>query len=107
VAAFRPYAVAAAAVAASLLVRLPLQPILGNQYAYLLFYPAVIAAAWIAGLRGGLAAGLLSVICARQLFLQPGDGFLVARIEDRIAEGIFIASCVMVAWMSERRRTRP
>ena len=103
-AALRAYGIAAVTVAASLLVRLPLQPILGTQYAYVLFYPAVFAAAWIAGLRGGLAAGVLSAVCARYFFLQPADGFFLARIEDRLAEVIFIASCVMVAYMSEQRR---
>ena len=103
-AALRAYGIAAVTVAASLLVRLPLQPILGTQYAYVLFYPAVFTAAWIAGLRSALAAGVLSAICARHFFLQPPDTFFLARTEDRIAEMIFLASCVMVGYMSEQRR---
>jgi K+-sensing histidine kinase KdpD len=69
-----------------------------------LCYPAVFAAAWIAGLRGGLAAGVLSAVCARHFFLEPADSFFVAQTADRIAEAIFFASCVMVAYMSEQRR---
>jgi signal transduction histidine kinase len=103
-AALRPYGIAAVTVAGSLVVRLPLQPILGAQYAYVLFYPAVFAAAWIAGLRGGLAAGLLSAVCARHFFLEPADSVVLAQTADRIAEAIFLASCVMVAYMSEQRR---
>jgi signal transduction histidine kinase len=103
-AAFRPYGIAAIAVAASLLVRLPLQPILGTQYAYILFYPAVFAAAWVAGLRGGLAAGVVSAVCARYFFIQPQGSIFMPRTDDRIAEVIFVASCVMVAYMSEQRR---
>jgi signal transduction histidine kinase/ActR/RegA family two-component response regulator len=103
-AALRPYGIAAAAVAAALLVRLPLQPLLGVQYAYVLFYPAVFAAAWIAGLRGGLAAGLLAAVCARYLFIYPARELPLQRTEDRIAEAIFIGSCVMVSYISEQRR---
>ena len=91
-------------VAASLVLRLPLQSILRAQYAYVLFYPAVFAAAWLAGLRGGLAAGVLSVISARHFFLEPAASLSLARTEDSIAEVIFLVSCVMVGYMSEQRR---
>ena len=103
-AAFRPYGIAATTVAASLLLRLPLQPILGTEYSYLLFYPAVFAAAWLAGLRGGLAASVLSAVLARYLFIQPVGRLFLVRTEDRIAEAIFLASCLMVSYMSEQRR---
>ena len=103
-AALRPYGIAAATVATSLVLRLPLQSILGTEYAYVLFYPAVFAAAWLADLRGGLAAGVLSAVSARHFFIRPADSFFIARVEDRIAEVIFLASCVVVACMSEQRR---
>ena len=102
-AAFRPYAIAAMTIAASLVVRLPLQPILGTQYAYVLFYPAVFATAWLAGMRGGIAAGVLSAVCARHLFLDPAGSLFLTRTADQIAEVIFLVSCVMVAAISEQR----
>ena len=105
-AALRPYGIAAVTVAASLLVRLPMQPILGTQYAYVLFYPAVFAAAWIAGVRGRLAAGVLSAVCARHFFLEPADSVFLALTADPIAEAIFFASCVIVAYMSEQGSRR-
>ena len=101
---FRPYWIAAATVAASLLIRLPLQRILGVQYAYVLFYPAVFAAGWIAGLRGGVASAVLSCLCARYFFLEPADSILLLGIAERIAEVIFFASSVAVSYMSEERR---
>ena len=54
-----PYAVAALASAAALLVRWPLWPLLGNSVPYITFFPAVMLAAYLGGLGPGLLATAL------------------------------------------------
>jgi signal transduction histidine kinase len=58
-----------ALVVAAAAVRLPLSAALGDELAYLTFYPAVAIAAWAAGLWGGLAAVAGSAVLAVILFL--------------------------------------
>lgn len=42
-----------------------------SGFPFLTFFPVVIAAAWLAGLRAGLAAAALSVLAARWYFMAP------------------------------------
>ena len=62
------YAVAVALVLVATIVRMPLQPLLGDTVPFLVFFPAIAATAWYAGLGAGMLATLLSAVIALSLF---------------------------------------
>src|SRR3954471_11568103 len=45
---------------------------------WFLFYPAVFFSSWIGGLRGALAASLISIVCVLWFLLPPGHASGVA-----------------------------
>ena len=68
-----PYVLAPVLVAASLLVRSLLLPVLHNQTALLYFIPAVLMAAGLGGAGPGLLATALSLICVFTVFMDPAE----------------------------------
>src|SRR6185312_9967831 len=73
-----PYVLAPVLVAASLLVRSLLLPVLHNQTALLYFIPAVLMAAGLGGAGPGLLATALSLICVFTIFMDPTEMSSVA-----------------------------
>jgi two-component system sensor kinase FixL len=63
------YAVVIPIVAAAFVIRAALQPIIGNEALFLLFVPAVLAAAFIGGFGPGVVATLLSLAAGDLFFL--------------------------------------
>src|SRR5207244_1679335 len=59
-----PYGVAVLATAASLLIRWPLRPVLGEAVPHMTFFPAVMIAAYFGGFWPGLLATILSAAAA-------------------------------------------
>lgn len=68
---FLRYAVAAVAVACALAVKLSLRPFVDDASPFLIFFAAVIAAAWYGGAGAGLAAVLLATLVSDYFFLEP------------------------------------
>ena len=98
---FRGYAIATAAVAASLLARYAFQSLLGSKVPFLQFYPAIVVAAWAGGLGPGLVATGLSSLAA-MLVLLPPAGLGVDDTGDRLSLVVFAATGAFIAWLSER-----
>jgi signal transduction histidine kinase len=65
--------VAVLAVAGATAIRYGLNPLLGNATPWILFYPAVLLAAWYGRFCSGIIAMLLSVIIADFLWLTPTE----------------------------------
>jgi two-component system CheB/CheR fusion protein len=61
------------AVAAAMLLRFLLWPILGPEIPFLFLWPAVLAAAWYGGLWPGLLATLLAALAEDYMLLGPGS----------------------------------
>lgn len=61
------------AVAAAVLLRLLLWPVLGSEIPFLFLWPAVLVAAWYGGLWPGLLATLLSALAEDYMLLGPGS----------------------------------
>ena len=100
------YVSAAAAVALALLARYALQHELGLEVAHLLFYPAVVFAAWLGGLGPGVFATTLSGLAA-MYWLLPPDGLAVASRTDQLSLGVFILTGAAIAALNGRlHRTR-
>lgn len=69
------YAAAAAAVAAAFLLRMALQPWLGENHAYGAFYPAVFLVAYVLGRPPAYFAAALAAVAGLWAFLQPAYGW--------------------------------
>ena len=96
------YGVAILALAFAVLVRLPLQSLLGNTTPFLFFFPAIIAAAWYGGLGPGLLATALSAVAANYLFMPPRFSFGVASLASAVQISLFIGIGVFITVLMER-----
>ncbi|HEV2854668.1 MAG TPA: ATP-binding protein [Thermoanaerobaculia bacterium] len=65
------YGGAALLVLLAALIRWPLNPVLGMSAPFLLFFPAIAAAAWLGGLGPGLVATGLSALLADYFWMAP------------------------------------
>jgi PAS domain S-box-containing protein len=97
------YLVAAAAFAASLLFRYALRDSLGVKVPFLQFFPAIMVAAWLGGLRPGLVVTGLSALVS-MYFLLPPDGFAVGDGADQLSLGVFVATGLVITWLCHRLR---
>jgi two-component system sensor kinase FixL len=98
------YAAACLLVAASLLVRLSLQPWLGANIPYLHFFPAIMLAAWYGGFGPGLVATLSSAVLAVYFFVPPAGTLAIAEPTDLVSLILFVATAVGISWFNHRRR---
>src|SRR6266403_643643 len=78
------YGVAVLATAASLFVRWPLWPVLGDAVPHMTFFPAVVVSAYFGGFWPGLLATILSAVAANY-FLTQQLGSLHATVVNRVA----------------------
>src|SRR5690242_7739775 len=85
-----PHAVAILATLAALLVRWLLWPVLSNSFPYLIFFPAVLLAAYRGGLWPGLLAAFLSALAAVCFLIAPGHSFEIATARDGVGLALFL-----------------
>ena len=97
------YGVALAALAASLLFRYSLRGSLGLKVPFLQFFPAIMVAAWLGGLRPGLLVTGISTLVA-MYFLLPPTGFAVGDGADQLALGVFVLTGLVITWLCHRLR---
>jgi signal transduction histidine kinase/CheY-like chemotaxis protein len=96
------YGGAVLAVALSVLIRLPLQPLLGGGVPFLFFFPAIVAASWYGGLGPGLLATALSTLTADYLFLPPVYSFGLPNLASGVQAALFAAIGVFISLLNER-----
>ena len=100
------YAVALLATVVALLVRLALNPILGDYVPYITLFPAVAFCAWYCGIGPSILGGVLAVIGARYWFIQPVHSLRVPGTPQAVGILAFpIVFSVLIA-MGEARRRR-
>jgi K+-sensing histidine kinase KdpD len=101
---FRGYLVAIAAVAAATLIRLPLQPLLGSSYIFILFFFALV----IAGIRGGLGPSILalglSVASSTYFFIPPIQSLAAPSPRDLLGIGLFVMAGIGTIALTEKLR---
>jgi len=95
------YGIALVATAASVLIRWPLWPWLGNTVPFMFFFPAVMVAAYFGGFGPGLLATILSAAAAAYFLLEPIYSFAIANPQDRVGCAIFILTGSMISILSE------
>ena len=97
------YAVAVVAVAVALGGSLLLGPFLGRTI-FILFWPAVLTVAVVAGLGPALLASALSVVVVDFVLIEPRFTFLVRDTSDLAPFGIFLLASTLVSTLAERQR---
>ena len=96
-----PYLVACVIVVAAAALRSALYHLLGNQFPFIEFYPAVILAALYGGMRPGLLAALLSEAYVACCLSEPVGSFIGHHRADYLAMVFFFVNCTIISWAIE------
>ena len=94
------YGVAVATVLAATAARLAFLQALGNQAPFVMFFPVVILTALYGGMRAGLLAAALSALATDYFWIDP-PGFGMLSFADWLAMAIFLATSVLISWITE------
>ena len=78
-----------------------LLPSLGNQFPFLLLYPAVICAAWYGGFGPGLLATVLTALVADFFLFEPRFSFAIAGRAGQLAMSLFLVVGGVISWLGE------
>src|SRR5271165_1925007 len=95
------YAVAIGSAAISAVLVEFLLPSVGNQFPFLMLYPAVICAAWYGGFGPGLLATVLTALVAAFFLFEPRFTFAIARPGDQLATSLFLVVGGFISWLGE------
>src|SRR5262249_34181991 len=96
------YGVVPLAVAAAMLLRWPLWPVLHGELAFLFLWPVVILCAWFGGLGPGLLATALSATASTYFLLEPQLSLAVATPADLLGLLVFTAVNVAISVLCEK-----
>ena len=101
-----PYAVALLATVVALLLRLALNPFLGDYVPYITLFPAVAFCAWYCGIGPSMLSTFLVLIGARYWFIQPIRSFRVPSTPQAVSILAFLLAASVLIAMGEARRRR-
>src|SRR6266436_10271897 len=101
-----PYAVALLATVVALLLRLALNPFLGDYVPYITLFPAVAFCAWYCGIGPSMLSTFLVLIGARYWFIQPIHSFRVPSTPQAVGILAFLLAASVLIAMGEARRRR-
>ena len=96
------YGVAIAAVGAAWLLRLGLSGFFGTGLTYITFYPAVMLAAIVGGLRPGLGATVMVALSVAYWLLPPQEQFQGKNLADVVGLAVFTSMGVFISMLAER-----
>ncbi len=101
------YGAAVLAPAVTLLIRWPMQPVLGDRVLYTSFFPAILIVGYLGGLWPGILATVLSALAASLVLLDLHHSFELANVHDGIALSLLLLVGAMIGILSESlHRTR-
>jgi signal transduction histidine kinase len=100
------YAVALLATAVALLVRLGLNPLLGDYVPYITFFPVVAFCAWYCGIGPSVLSVVLDLIGEKYWFTRSGHSLLSVSTAQVIGILGFLIGSSLVIVMGEARRRR-
>src|SRR5260370_39690828 len=99
------YAAALAATAGALLVRLALNPFLGDHVPYVTLFPAVAFCAWYCGIGPSILSVVLALVGAQYWFIPPAHSLRIVGTAQVVGILAFlIVSSALVAMGEVRRR---
>ena len=86
------------------LLRMWLDPLLGDQVPFTVYFAAIMFVAWYGGLGPSLLAIILSVLMGSYFFAAPRGSLAIYDLEHQVSAGLFVAVGLFVALLSELRR---
>ncbi len=98
---FKRYGAAVLAVILATVIRLALNPVLGNRIPFATYFLAMVFAAWYAGLGPALVALALGTLVGAYFFVPPADSLLITDVADQISIFTFAVIGVVIALLSE------
>jgi PAS domain S-box-containing protein len=98
------YAIAALAVAAAVLLRWLLDPLLGAQFSLTTLYGAVAVVAWYDGYRPALLAVVLGYLACDFLFIEPREAFAARFARNVVGLLSYLLSCGIIIGLAEAMR---
>jgi len=101
---FKIYALGFAALAAAVLLRWLLDPLMGDALPLVTLFGAVAAAAWLDGYRLAIPVALLGYIACHFLFIPPRGHFDFTRAADVVGVVAYIFTCTIIILFGEVAR---
>src|SRR5712692_10154142 len=90
------YGVAVAAVVVATVVKIGLDPVLGRDSPFLLFFSAVVVSGWFGGMGPAVTATIASALVAGYYFLPPQFSLGIASPGDRVRLVTFILEATLI-----------
>jgi signal transduction histidine kinase len=100
------YAVALLATVVALLVRLGLNPFLGDYAPYITLFPAIAFCAWYCGVGPSIMSVVLALIGAQYWFIPPVHSLRIVGTAHVIGILVFLSASTVLLAMGEVRRRR-
>ncbi|MGE5177527.1 MAG: ATP-binding protein [Bacteroidota bacterium] len=98
------WTVATVGVAAAVLLRSLLDPILGDMLALATLYGAVALAAWFAGVPQAVFATVAGYLAADYLFIRPRGTIAFGPLENLVGLALYLISCTLIILFGARVR---
>jgi PAS domain S-box-containing protein len=95
------YGVAIILVLLATVLRFPMQSLLGDTVPFLLYFPAVLGAAWFGGFGPGIAAGILGALAAHFLWMQSDGQVASLTAAESVQLVLFLAISAFMSWLIE------
>jgi K+-sensing histidine kinase KdpD len=98
------YGLAVVAGAATVVLRLALDPIWGVQLPFITLFPAIILSAWLGGLEPGLLTTAITGLAAKYYWIEPAHSFAVDDKGELVAALVFVVVGVVIGVLNEAWR---
>ena len=73
-----------------------------KPYVWFLFFPAAFFSAWLAGLKGGLASGIIGALLVWYVFIPPQFSFVLKDAAASASIALFVIMGGLFGWVFER-----
>ena len=73
-----------------------------KPYVWFLFFPAAFFSAWLGGLRGGIAAGVIGALLVWYVYIPPQFSFALKGAASAASIVLFVIMGVLFGWVFER-----
>jgi PAS domain S-box-containing protein len=97
------YSVAVLAMVVAVLARIVLQNWLGDTFAFITFFPAVVFSSWYGGFGPGVLTAVICVLTAQFFWFEPAFSFWVHNIRDQVSEAAFLVFAVFISVLNDQR----
>jgi signal transduction histidine kinase len=98
------YGIAIGGAGLAAVLRVALDPVMSPHVTLIMFYPAIMIAAWHGGLGPGVVATVLSAGLVDYLWFAPVGSLAIASVADAVTVGLFIAMGLVISGLNEGLR---